>query len=314
MYTSRPASPIDRGRPPLDGLVPLGIGRAERRRFDEPAHLAHDPAYTARLEVYLTDLLRPYGLALAPDFGPGHGQSYGEMAEAVLECAIPPGQPVELVVLAFAMPDLTPGRATATYLSHVCPGNQLAFAICDQGAAAAFTGLRLIGEYHRSGGCARALLMVAEQTDLPYRPAQPTDLPAASAAVALLCGDPVGGPGTPDWVAGLGALRQHADVTPEHAGSLLAAEVADLSAGCADVTLILGGPLGAGAAELPGVDRVRRAPAGQPATGVWWELVGELSEWKPPTDPPAGERVLVADFDPQLRYLCVAAIDVSTVD
>jgi len=65
------------------------------------------------------------------------------MAEALIRELVPADAPVDLIVLAFAVPDVRPGRATATYLSHVCPGNPLAFAVCDQGSAAAFTGLRL---------------------------------------------------------------------------------------------------------------------------------------------------------------------------
>src|SRR2546429_7296315 len=74
------------------------------------------------------------------------------MAETVMGMAIAPDDAVDLVVLAYAIPDITPGRATAAYLSHICPGNRLAFAVCDQGVAAAFTGLRLIREYARTGG------------------------------------------------------------------------------------------------------------------------------------------------------------------
>ena len=89
------------------------------------------------------------------------------MAEELIRSVVPPDEPVDVLVLAFAVPDARPGRATASYLSHVCPGEPLAFAICDQGSAAAFTGLRLIREYARTGGCARGLLLVVEQAILP---------------------------------------------------------------------------------------------------------------------------------------------------
>ena len=49
---------------------------------------------------------------------------------------------------------------------------------------------------------------------------------------------------------------------------------------------------------------MRAAAPGQPSTGVWWELVDELA---------AGEGrlglVVAADFDPDLRYLCLTAIE-----
>lgn len=36
---------------------------------------------------------------------------------------------------------------------------------------------------------------------------------------------------------------------------------------------------------------------------VWWELAGGLAQWMT-----AGRRVVIADYDPALRYLCVAQI------
>jgi hypothetical protein len=46
-------------------------------------------------------------------------------------------------VLAFSPHDVQPGRQTAAYLSAVNPGAPMAFAVCDQGSAAAFSGLRV---------------------------------------------------------------------------------------------------------------------------------------------------------------------------
>jgi hypothetical protein len=46
-------------------------------------------------------------------------------------------------------------------------------------------------------------------------------------------------------------------------------------------------------------------PPGQPYTGVWWELAAGLPRWTA-----GGRRVLLADYDKTLRYLCVCVIDV----
>jgi 4-hydroxymandelate oxidase len=283
----------------------LAVSRAERLAFDGASDLARNPDHHALLGVYLADLLRPYGIPFeAGILHQGRGQSYGEMAEAVLNRAVGPDLAVDLLVLAFAVPDLTPGRATAAYLSHVCPGNRLAFAICDQGVAAAFTGLRLIQEYIGTGGCRRGLLVVVEQADLLYEPPAPAAVPSTHAAVALLCGEPESRSAGPGWTARLAAVRLHPDVPPARVDGLLATEVAALAAGRANVTLVLG------AADLkpPDLGRVRVAPAGQPYTGVWWELAGELAETT------ADRRVVLADYDPALRYLCLSAIDVSAAD
>jgi hypothetical protein len=59
-------------------------------------------------------------------------------------------------------------------------------------------------------------------------------------------------------------------------------------------------------AALPVGAEVVVAPAGQPCTGVWWELAGRLASWAA-----HGRRVLVADYDPLPGSLCLAAIDVT---
>jgi 4-hydroxymandelate oxidase len=273
------------------GALPR-ISRAERRVFDGFSQAAFDPV----LRVFLADLVRPYGLALREDLlREGAGHSYGEMADPLVRAAVADGEPVDLVVLAFAIHDIRLGRATALYLSDACPGEPMAFAVCDQGNAAAFTALRLVGEFTRGGTCRRCLLVVVEQSTLHYRPAGPAPIPDRHAAVALLFDD--SGP------AGLGPARQHTAVPPGQVGALRAADVAELAGGREDVTLVLGAGLaGLGLPRL--VDRVVSAPAGQPFTGPWWELAGGLPGWAD-----RGGLVMLADHDPQLRYLCLSTMD-----
>src|SRR5438552_2253667 len=105
------------------------------------------------------------------------GLSSASTLELLVLAAVPDGRPVDLLVLAFAIHDVRLGRATALYLSGVCPGEPMAFAVCDQGAAGAFTALRLVGEYARTAGCRRCLLLVVEQSALHYRPAGPAPVP-----------------------------------------------------------------------------------------------------------------------------------------
>lgn len=161
----------------------LWLARAARRVFDGPAARTAHPEHGPHFAGYLADLLEPYGLA---PHAPAGGQSYGEMGAALIADLVRPDEPVDLLVLAFAVPDVRPGRATATYLSHLCPGQPLAFAVCDQGVAAGFTALRIAQSYpeHR-----RSLVIVVEQAALHYDPPAPAPLPARHAGVALLCGD-----------------------------------------------------------------------------------------------------------------------------
>jgi 4-hydroxymandelate oxidase len=286
-----------------NGNAPTRVRGAWRREFDGSSESARDPA----LRAYVTDMVRPYGLSVRDDLlEQGSGQSYAEMAGTLLADTVSAEQPVDLLVLAFAVSDTLPGRSSASYLSHVCPGDPMAFAICDQGSAAPFTGLRLISEYARSGDCSRALLVIAEQATLHHDLGACAVVPAKNAVVALLCAE--SGPGRVD------AVRLTADVEPPSVPVRLAADLAVLSGGRDDVTVIAGGGIVAGgpraaAADeslgIPAADQVIAAPAGQPCTGVWWEFAGCLPEWTA-----SGRRVLLADYDRLLGTLCVAAIDV----
>jgi 4-hydroxymandelate oxidase len=301
----------------------LTISDGWRRGFGGPSAAALDPM----LRVYLSDLVRPYDLALREDLlAAGGGQSYGEMAAALLRDVLPAGQPIDLLVFAFAVPDVVPGRATACYLSDVCPGKPMALALCDAGAAAAFTGLRLVSQYVRAGQCARALLVVAEQSVLHYDSPAPAPLPAVNTVVALLCergeaagestgtggtargGRPAGGGARPvGGGARLAALRQHAGVSRNGLAELLPRELAVLGAGEPGAALVLGGIPGdarQAAAAPPAAAQVITAPAGQPYTGLWWEVAGGLAAWRAQQ-----RRVLLACYDEPLGYLSLAALD-----
>jgi hypothetical protein len=280
---------VYRAGAPASGAAPapLWVGGAWRRAFDEASDSARDPA----LREYLADMLRPYGLPLATG-RLSEGQSYAEMAGALLAREVAADGPVDLLVFAFAVSDVAPWRAIASHLSHLCPGQPFAFAVCDQGVTAPFTGLRLIREYASTGGCRRALLVVAEQAAMPYRPAPPAVTPDRHAVVALLCDQ--SGHGRLD------AVRLRAGVARSEAASLLADAAGALPDG-QDLTTIVGAGLAADArsAGLPG--QVVVAPPGQPCTGVWWEVAGGLA------GAAQGRRVLLADYDPLLGSLGLAA-------
>ena len=261
----------------------MNLIRAERRDFTGPAGFLTDDDRRAEVAEYFADLTRPFGTGASSE---PSGQSYGEMATALMSAVVPADEPVDLLVLAFSIHDMWPGRATATFLSHLCPGTPLSFAICDQGSAAPFTALRLI----RDHGPRRALLLAVEQATLPYD--CPATLPRQHRGVALLCGHN-DNDGSGSRITG---LSQHPDVAPPDVPALAARSLAGLSAGHGDVRLVLGEAL---ADAWPGHPEHTRAPAGQPTTGVWWQLAGTLTE-------PA--LVVVGDYDRELRYLCLAGI------
>lgn len=291
MVTRRPAAP------PVGTGPALFLARAVHRPFQATARLLDDPALRDETARYFDDLARPYGYAARPgvlgdEHAPSPGQAYGEMAAALIGSLVDPAEPVDLLVLAFSVHDMLPGRATATYLSHVCPGTPRSFAICDQGTAAAFSGLRIVASYAAAGLCHRALLIVVEQAVLPYD--TPARRPADHHGVAML----YEAGARASALARVGALRQRAGVDPDAAGALAAAGVAELAGG-GEVYTVLSGQI---AETWAGHEaRVSVAPPGQPGTGVWSTVVDDL------TGRP-GERVIAADYDPDLRYLSLAEL------
>ncbi len=215
------------------------------------------------------------------------------MAEKLIAAAVSADEPVDLLVLAFSGHDLRPGRQTAAYLSDVAPGAPMAFAVCDQGSAAAFSGLRLAREYACSAGVRRALLIVVEQAALPYD--CPVTLPSRHRGVAMLFGDCAMPQAT------LTDLRQHPGVPPADVADLASAEFKDMAASYRELGLVLSDALAA-VWTAPAAVRVRVMPPGQPSTGVWWGLIGELAGSAGRLD-----LVVAADYDPALRYLCLTA-------
>lgn len=258
----------------------------------------------------LGDLVRPYGVPLRPDASGGH--SYGEMLATLIGDLVPPTQPADLLILGFAVPDVWPERATATFLSHACPGSPLAFTVCDQGCAAGFTALRLARDYAVGGGCRRVLVALAEQARLDYDPPAPASVPARHAAFAMLCdAHPApatgGGPGT-DGAPVLGAVRVLPGVTAGEVPAVLHRALAGLlpaaEAGEEKRSVVLGEglvPLIGG--DLPGWRSVP-PPPGQPLTGVWRELAAWAAM-------PSRGSLAIADYDPVLRYLCLATFAVN---
>lgn len=302
MYSAVPPQPDSAPKPD----EAWGVRRGVRLDFPGPAALAGNARHSELLRTYLTDLLRPYGLALDAGKLAAGGQSYGEMAEALVRLAVPAHDSADLLVLASAVPDITPGRSTAIYLSHLCPGNPLAFALSDQGPAAAFTALRLISEYASTDGLRRALLVVVEQAALPYDTGE-APMPAVNSGVALLLGDGLDDAGDDDTQpAPLAARGRQVRLDSVHvltgtpAPEVALADALDVIA--PDAAVIIGNGLApyTGALTERSQARIVTTRPERPTTGVWWECVGELQS---ASETP---RLVLADHDAESASLCLA--------
>lgn len=279
-----------------------GVRSAARIAFPEPADSVHDAEYAARLDRYVRDMLREHALDSLPGDRVRAGWSYSEIATELIERSVPAQETVDLLVLAYATPDINPGRNMAALLSERCPGAPLAFGLTDQGAASAFTGLRLIREYARTAGLRRALLLVVEQAALPYQARTVTSaaMPKGHTGVALLLGDASHAPQS--------AASAHLGRIVTLVGAREDAIEQEISTLCPDppnTTVILGSALAGIANRLSaaGLGRVRVAPPGRPLTGLWWEFADEL-------DPQSGSRrsIVLCDYDPLQGCVCVAAL------
>jgi hypothetical protein len=259
-------------RPPtrIGGSPPLSIVRMVRQSF-ESADGAADPELTR----FLDDLLAQYGMTRGAR-PIGQQPSYAEMGQTLLRRLVPGQAAVDLVVVAHSVPETDPRMSAAHLVNQLCPGDPLTFAICDRGTAIPFTALAMMREY----APARAILLLAEQGPLPYD--CPGETPSRSTAVAMVL--------EPTGQARITGIRQHTNVAPGEAGEL----VSKALAGCPDA-LVVG-------RHVP--SPFRTGPAGQLCTAVWWALADGLPGWLA-----AGRPVVVADYDPPLRQLCLATIE-----
>lgn len=277
----------------LDGVGGhVRVHSAAGRTFDELTGQVLNPT----LRGYVADMTAPYGIAVRGDLIEQRvGHSYGEMCVPLLDELVSEERPAELLVLATGIPDIRLGRATATYLSWHCAGGPLAFAVCDQGLLAAFTALHLISGYARTGGCRRAVLLVAEQPTLYHELPVPTPVPDRAAAVGVVL--------EPDGPRDAISVRRHTKLAEHRVADVLAAEVARLSGGGSEPTVLLGAHLADVMADRNVGGDVRVCPKNQPFTGIWLEFSSGLSGWQD-----SGEQVLLAEYDPTLGYLFSATV------
>ncbi|WP_395292731.1 hypothetical protein ACF9IK_03335 [Kitasatospora hibisci] len=273
----------------------LGITRVLSAYTDGRSETSLDPD----LRVFVSDLVRPYGLPLREDLlQKGAGHSYTELADALLCEAVADGRPVDLLILAFDSPDVRPGAPSSLALSRSCPGEPLAFALCDQGTAGAFGALRIAAAHHRTGGCRRAVVVLAEQTALHYRPAAPVELPQRHCAVVLVC-DEIEETAQTGAAHGSGERGGCLAVTQEpctEPGPAVAAVCDRVRSAGADAALVLDAGL-AGEPALGGA-ATAVAPGGQPFTGLWTELARALPAWRARQRP-----VVAAGLDRRLGVL-----------
>lgn len=253
------------------------------------------------LHAYHRDLLAPFGLEVDLDLlKQSTNIGFGELTEELLRRVPEPVDRPDLLLLAYAIPDIYPLKTVTAHLNYLLGGVSRSFAVSEQGLRAPFTALRIAQAYHRSGRCASLALFVCDQTTLPYRDPLVHDTPLVDSA-ALLVFETGPGPGGEEGAgdrctfefAGTRATAPGEPLGPLVAGLLKEHEDPDL----ADRTLIVaGGWTGGADPDGPyGLGRtVHRARPGTYCTGVWLELADRHRRWARSHD-----LLVLCDTDPR---------------
>ncbi|MFY1701268.1 hypothetical protein ACN28G_05965 [Micromonospora sp. WMMA1923] len=119
---------------------------------------------------FYRDLLRPYGDEVDEELArQGRNVPFVDLAERALAATPDPVASPDLLILAYALPDLHPLKTVASHLNHGFGDTSRSFAVSEQGLAAPFTALRVANAYARSGRCDSLALFVLEQTTFAYR-------------------------------------------------------------------------------------------------------------------------------------------------
>lgn len=288
------------------GALPIRLAATLSREFTRGSR-SEAPADYAALHESLGDLSELYGAAYRPDLlDPDRLVSYMYMASELLgELGQLLGE-VDLVVLAYATPEIDTRDFVGCFLADAVPGGPLVFSLSDQGPTAPFTALRLAGDYLEDRAGRRALVLALDQHTIPWDVPDRAALPTCNAAVAVVVDRT--GPGPDAGGHGAGAatqVRQRASVAPEDVGAAIEEALAS-----ARLRFGRGAVLVAGRDTPLPPDAVASAAAvlvadrGRVCTGVWHALDEHRLNHPDGTGP-----VVVVDYDPVWRYLGVAVFD-----
>lgn len=293
------------------GALPVRLAETLSRAFTRGI-LSAAPADHSALHRGLADLSDLYGARFRPErLDPDDLVSYTYMASELLGELRPRLGDVDLVVLAYAAPEIDTRDFVGCFLSDAVPGGPLVFSVTDQGPTAPFTALRLAGDYLEDRAGRRALVLALDQSTIPWDVPDHAALPTCNAAVALVVdraeggGDAAGLPGTAREGDRRTRVRQYTSLALEDVGPAVQAalESAQLRSGRRAVlvagwdTPVPDGCTGAAAAVLT-------ADRGRVCTGVWHALDGHRTG-----HPEGAGPVVVADYDPQWQYLGLAEFD-----
>jgi hypothetical protein len=160
---------------------PLRLSRPAVRAF---AERRTEPA--AAESRFMADFLASYGMEPDPVlYARGGGNSFISMGRELLgglDRALPA---MDLLLLAYHLPDLQIFEVAGCYLAELCPGRPAAFSVSGLGVGAPFTALRILSCMRLTGGLADGAVLVLDQSTSPYRDPDVHDGAVRDCAVLL---------------------------------------------------------------------------------------------------------------------------------
>jgi hypothetical protein len=211
----------------------------------------------------------------------GANVSFVELAEQAIGRLPQPPRAADLVMLAYALPDLPQIKNISAHANFLLHGAGRSLAVSEQGSRAPYTALRISEAFARGGRCGSVALLVLEQTTFPTKePIVCAELLHDSAVVLHFAG------------AGGLELRSVHCCEPEEALGALLTRLAEALAG-QEVLLVAGQWTSPAQIDLAGLPS-RRAASGFYCTGVWLELARHHEEWAAGKD-----AIILCDTDPR---------------
>jgi len=254
-----------------------------------------------KLVGYYAERLAPYGVPAVPRrYLSGNRNSVSSMSLRVVE-EYRAGGAFDVVISAHAVPDSDPLVSLAGGYARAYDDGALVFAVSDQGRLAPFAALRLAMAYPERQ---RVLVIALDQSAVPFNDPGMAELdPTVDHAVGLLLcpREPRPRELRPQGTVTVELLPTRAGVPRHLVGSAVRAALAGR-----DVDLVVTGPF---VTAVTGWT-VRPAPRDQLCTSVWSVLADELTTDELTTPATRYRRIAVADYEPALRYLCLAILDI----
>ncbi|WP_091051051.1 hypothetical protein [Micromonospora marina] len=147
----------------LDVGAGLPVRRPDVRYFTDGTGVRLRAAEQRTIE----GLLEPYGRSISPPSPTG--RTFAAMGEGLLTDLERPLPHLDLIILAYAEPDITVAEVAGCYLADLCPGTPTGFSVSGSGVGAPFTALRILQAARAAGEIGDGAVFAFDQSASLYR-------------------------------------------------------------------------------------------------------------------------------------------------